>query len=169
MAGKSQPCNKELQCTSEPQLQPNKTITLSGISSWEWTHSHSPCQKEVWAISGFAMPPFYVQIWQKKSQITELAKHTRVKHGREQCFLKDWPKSQSCFEDEPKNEQQKGSCLQDAPGNYWRNDTVLEKLTQGNMYIRNQLQWGGEATSCLGFTQNHLSRGVRALSPSTTH
>lgn len=40
---------------------------------------------------------------------------------------------------------------------YWRNDTLLEKLTQSNMYIRNQLQWGGEATSCLGFTQNHLS------------
>lgn len=52
------------------------------------------------------------------SQITELARHARVKRGHEQCFLKDWLKSQNCFEDEPKNEQRKGSCPQDATGNY---------------------------------------------------
>lgn len=56
--------------------------------------------------------------YSKTSQITELAKHARVKHGHEQCFLKDWLKSQNCFEDEPKNEQRKGSCPQDAPGHY---------------------------------------------------
>lgn len=42
MTGKPQLCDKELQCISEPQLQLSKTVTLSEISSWEWTHSHSP-------------------------------------------------------------------------------------------------------------------------------
>lgn len=49
---------------------------------------------------------------------------------------------------------------------YWRNDTVLEKLTQSNTYVRNQLQWGGEAMSWPGFTQNS---SFRALSQSTMH
>lgn len=70
----------------------------------------------------------------------------------------DWPKSQNCFEDELKMNSKKGVALRMHLGIiYWRSDTVLGKLTQSHMYIRNQLQWGGETTSCLGFTQNHLS------------
>lgn len=39
----------------------NKTTTLSETSSWEWTQSFLPLN-EVWAISGFLIAPFYVQI-----------------------------------------------------------------------------------------------------------
>lgn len=117
MTGKSQLCNKELQCPSEFQLQPSKTTTLSEISSWEWTHSHSLQEKKLEQPKVSSCLIFMYK-YSKKSQITELAKHTGAKHGHEQCFPNDWPKSQSRFEDEPKNEQRKGSCPQDAPGNY---------------------------------------------------
>lgn len=170
MTGMPQLCDKELQCISEPQLQLNKTTRLSEISSWESTHSHSPTLNRSFSNLRFPHASFLCTNIAKKSQITELAKHTRVKHGHEQCFPKDWPKSQNCFEDEPKNEQQKGSCPQDAPGNY----LLKEWHHLGTAYPKQHVHKESVAMRRWSHIMPEVYpkpsfRGVRELSPSTTH
>lgn len=151
-------CDKEFQCISEPQLQLNKTTTLPEISSWEWTHSHSPTPNRSCSNLRFPHTSFLCTNIAKSHKLLSWRSTQEWNMAMSNVFLKTGRNLKTALKRSLKMNSKKGAALRMHLGIiYWRNDTVLEKLTQSNMYIRNQLQWGGEATSCLGFTQNHLS------------
>lgn len=151
MTGKSELCNKELQCIPEFQLQLNKTTTRSEISSWEWTQSHPPPK---WCSSNLRFPhaSFLCTNIAKRHKLLSWQNTQEWNMAMSNVFLKTGWNLRIALKMSPKMNSKKGVALRMHLGIiYWRNDTILEKLTQSNMYTRNQLQWGGEATSCLRF------------------
>lgn len=85
--GKSQPYNKQLQC-SHRRLSYSITKPPHCLKSVPESE-HTVISPPKWSLSNLRTPhaSSFKYKYSKKSQIIELAKQSRVKHGHEQCFL----------------------------------------------------------------------------------